>query len=58
MTEEQMQRAAFENTHVSVEEYMRGERYADAKNSREQIGLFLLGCAFGVTLGAIIANLI
>ena len=58
MTEEQMQRAALENAHVSVEEYMRGERYADVKNSREQIGLFLLGCAFGATLGAIIANLI
>lgn len=53
-----MQKAAFENAHVSVEEYMRGERYADMKNSREQIGLFLLGCAFGATLGAIIANLI
>lgn len=58
MTEEQMQRAALENAHVSVEEYLRGERYADARNSREQIGMFLLGCAFGATLGAIIANLL
>lgn len=58
MSNEQMQKVAFENAQISVEDYLNGEKYMEQKHGRETIGFWLLGVAVGMLIGFIFSKYI
>lgn len=57
MSNEQMQKVAFENAQISVEDYLNGEKYMEQKYGRDTIRFWLLGVAVGMLIGFILANI-